>query len=65
MLSKSEFERNEDTDGNQMVAVYQIYEGRCRACKKRWTRVTYKLDGSTYKKIKSEETKNALDESPW
>jgi len=30
MLSKSEFERNEDTDGDQMVAVYQIDEGRCR-----------------------------------
>ncbi len=30
MLSKSEFERNEDTDGDQMVAVYQIYEGQCR-----------------------------------
>ncbi len=30
MLSKSEFERNEDTDGDQMVAVNQIYEGQCR-----------------------------------
>ena len=30
MLSKSEFERNEDTDGNQMVAAYQIDEGQCR-----------------------------------
>ncbi len=30
MLSKSEFERNEDTDGNQMVAVYKIDEGQCR-----------------------------------
>ncbi len=65
MLSKSEFERNEDTDGDQIVAVYQIYEGQCRACKKRWTRVTYKWDGSTYRKIKSEETKNVLDASPW
>jgi len=31
MLSKSEFERNEDTDGEQMVAVVnKIYEGQCR-----------------------------------
>jgi hypothetical protein len=30
MLSKSEFERNEDTDGDQMVAVYRIYEGQYR-----------------------------------
>jgi len=30
MLSKSEFERNEDTDGDQMVAVYLIDEGQCR-----------------------------------
>jgi len=30
MLSKSEFERNGDTDGDQMVAVYQIDEGQCR-----------------------------------
>ena len=30
MLSKIEFERNEDTDGNQMVAVYKIDEGQCR-----------------------------------
>jgi hypothetical protein len=30
MLSKSEFERNEDTDGNQMVAVYLIDEGQYR-----------------------------------
>jgi hypothetical protein len=30
MLSKSEFERNEDTDGDQMVAVYQIAEGQYR-----------------------------------
>ncbi len=65
MLSKSEFERNEDTDGDQMVAVYQIYEGRCNACQKRWTRVTYKWDGSTYRKIKSEETKEASNTSPW
>jgi len=65
MLSKIEFERNEDTDGNQMVAVYQIYEGRCNACKKRWTRVTYKWDGSTYKKIKSEETKEESNTPPW
>ncbi len=28
MLSKSEFERNEDTDGDQMVAVYQIADVR-------------------------------------
>jgi len=27
MLSKSESERKEDTDGDQMVAVYQIDEG--------------------------------------
>jgi len=30
MLSKIEFERNEDTDGDQMVAVYQIDEGQYR-----------------------------------
>jgi hypothetical protein len=67
MLSKSEFERNEDTDGDQMVAVYQIDESHCRSCKKRWTRVTYKWDGSTYKKIKSEETQEASDVNtpPW
>jgi hypothetical protein len=26
MVSKSEFERNEDTDGDQIVAVYEIDE---------------------------------------
>jgi hypothetical protein len=61
MLSKSEFERNEDTDGDQMVAVYLIDEGQCRPCPHRWTRVTYKWDGSNYKKIKSEETKEVSD----
>jgi len=65
MLSKSEFERNEDTDGDQIVAVYQIDEGRCRACPKRWTRVTYKWDGRTFRKIKSEETKEESNTSPW
>ncbi len=65
MLSKSEFERNEDTDGDQMVAVYQIDESQCRPCKKRRTRVTYKWDGSTYKKIKSEETKEESNTPPW
>jgi hypothetical protein len=30
MLSKSEFERNEDTDDDQIVAVYQIDEEQCR-----------------------------------
>jgi len=65
MLSKSEFERNEDTDGDQMVAVYQIDEGQCNACLKRWTRVTYKWDGNTYKKIKSEETEEESNTSPW
>jgi len=56
-----------DIERDKMVAVYQIYEGQCRPCKKRWTRVTYKWDGSTYKKIKSEETKEASDPntSPW
>jgi len=65
MLSKIEFERNEDTDGNQMVAVYQIYEGRCRPCPHRWIKVTYKWDGSTYRKIKSEETQEESNTSPW
>jgi len=65
MLSKSEFERNEDTDGDQMVAVYQIDEGRCNACPHRWTRVTYKWDGRTFRKIKSEETQEETDTSPW
>ena len=56
-----------DNDMDQIVAVYQIYEGQCRACKKRWTRITYKWDGSTYRKIKSEETKEASDPNttPW
>jgi len=27
MLSKSEFERKEDTDGEKLAAVYQIDEG--------------------------------------
>jgi len=48
-----------------MVAVYQIYEGQCSPCPKRWTRVTYKWDGSTYKKIKPEQTKEETDTSPW
>ena len=65
MLSKSEFEWNEDTDGDQMVAVYKIAEGQCRPCPHRWARVTYKWDGSTYRKIKSEETKEETDTSPW
>jgi hypothetical protein len=30
MLSKSEFEWNENTDDDQIVAVYQIYEGQYR-----------------------------------
>jgi len=30
MLSKSEFEWNENTDDDQMVAVYQIDEGQYR-----------------------------------
>ncbi len=30
MLSKSEYERNEDMDGDQIVAVYKIEEGQCR-----------------------------------
>ena len=54
-----------DIEGNQMVAVYQIDEGQCNACKKRWTRVTYEWDGNTYRKIKSEETQKASNTSPW
>ena len=65
MLSKSEIERNEDTDGDQMVAVYQIDEWQCGPCKKRWTRFTYEWDGSTYRKIKSEETQEESNTSPW
>jgi len=64
MLSKSEFERNEDTEGDQMVAVYRIDEGQCCPCQHRWTRITYKWDGYNYKKIRSEETQEELNISP-
>ncbi|MGB2693353.1 MAG: hypothetical protein WBB48_01230 [Thermodesulfobacteriota bacterium] len=42
MLSKSGFVRNEDTDGDQMVAVYQIDEeqyrgGICHVSKLKFT----------------------------
>jgi len=63
----SEYGLKIDVDGDQMIAVYQIYEGQglCRACPHRWTRVTYKWDGSTYRKIKSEETEEESNTSPW
>ncbi len=50
-----------------MIAVYQINEGQCQACPKRWKRDIYKWDGYNYKKIKSEETQKASDPntSPW
>ena len=54
-----------DTDGIGLTAIYQIDEGQCNACNRRWTRVTYEWDGKTYKKIKQEETLEASQKSPW
>jgi len=52
-------------DCDQIVAIFKIYEEQCRPCLKRWTRVTYKLDGSTYRSIKYESTKEESNTSPW
>ena len=54
-----------DIERDKMVAIFKIYEGQCRPCPHRWTRVTYKWDGNTYKKIKSEETQEESNTSPW
>ena len=51
--------------GIQIEAIYQINEGQCRACSKRWKRDIYKWDGNSYEKIKTKETKKPSDKSPW